>query len=147
MAAGGYYSEPKYSRFFGHPERLTSTGEGSIRIFRCKNSQVLNKLELLSTPEERKRPTGSRFLYPSEASASPFDRVLTHDCAIGHIVCVGRHHSPSAGTRIVDHSHWPHRRAPTVMGRRMMGLPEPWYEFSYTSDKHCEHMRKNRSLD
>lgn len=121
MAAGGYYSEPKYSLFFfGHPERLTSTGKGSIRLLKWKNSQVLNKLELLSTPGERMRPTGTRFLYQCEVSASPFDRVLTYNCAIGHIGRMGRHHSPSTGTRIVDHSHRPHRCAPTVMGRRMM---------------------------
>ena len=71
--------------------------------------QVLNKLELLSKPGERARATGTSLPFLTEASTSPFDRVFTHNWLRRSRGAPPP--SPTAGTRIVDHTDY-QRRCP-----------------------------------
>ena len=100
-----------YPRPFGYPEGLTSMDKDA----QVEEPKVLNKLELLSTPGERARATGTSSPFWGEASTSPFDRLFTHSWPRR---LRGAPPSPTAGTRIVDHANYLRRCPATVIGHR-----------------------------
>jgi hypothetical protein len=95
------------------PGRTHVKGQGIYKDAQVEEPKVLNKLELLSTPGERARATGTSSPFWGKASTSPFDRFFTHSWPRR---LRGAPPSPTAGTRIVDHANYPRRCPATVIG-------------------------------
>ena len=96
---------------FWTPRRTHVKGQEIHEDAQVEGLKVLNKLELLSKSGERARATGTSLPFLTEASTSSIDRIFTHNWPRRSRGAPPP--SPTAGTRIVDHTDY--QRMPLIV--------------------------------